>query len=75
MCLATTLPKIYVARIEAADAISFALTNYKEHYDKDHQLLFMKVGDWVMIKLYKGYIIPLSIGVMKKLTEQYVGPF
>lgn len=28
-----------------------------------------------MLKLYKGYSIPSSVGVTKKLTQQYVGPF
>lgn len=35
----------------------------------------MKVGDWAMLKLYKGYSIPSSADVTKKLTQQYVGPF
>lgn len=28
-----------------------------------------------MLKLYKGYSILSSIGVIKKLTQQYVGSF
>lgn len=28
-----------------------------------------------MLKLYKDYLIFSSIGVTKKLTQQYVGPF
>ena len=28
-----------------------------------------------MLKLHKGYSIPSSIGVAKKLMQQYVGPF
>ena len=28
-----------------------------------------------MLRLYKGYSIPSSAGVTKKLTQQYVGPF
>ena len=35
----------------------------------------MKVGDWTMLKLHKGYFIPSSAGITKKLTQQYVGPF
>ena len=35
----------------------------------------MKVGDWVMLKLHKGYSIPSSAGITKKLTQQYIGPF
>ncbi len=75
LCLAATFPNTYVARTGAADAISFTLTNHKEHYDKSHQPLFMKVGDWAMIKLHKGYSILSSVGVTKKLTQQYVGLF
>ncbi len=72
---ATTLPDTYVACAAAADAISFALANHKEHYDRSHQPLFMKIGDWAMLKLHKGYSIPSSVGITKKLTQQYVGPF
>ena len=69
LCLAATLPNTYVARTRAADAISFAFANHKEHYDKSHQLLFIKVGDWAIIKLHKDYSILFSIGMTKKLTQ------
>ena len=75
LCSAVASPDTYVARAEATDAVSFALANQKEHYDRRHQPLFMKVGEWAMLKLHKGYLIPSSIGVTKKLTQQYVGPF
>ncbi len=75
LCLAVASPNTYVARAEASDAISFALTNQIEHYNRHHQSLFMKIGEWAMLKIYKGYLIPSSIGVTKKLTQQYVGPF
>ncbi len=75
LCSTITSSNTYVAHAEASDAISFALANQKEHYDRRHQPLFMKVGEWVMLKLYKGYLIPSSIGVTKKLTQQYVGLF
>lgn len=75
LILAIDVPNASVARTDAADAISFALLNQKEHYDRKHQPLFMKVGDWAMLRLHKGYSIPSSAGVTKKLTQQYVGPF
>ena len=75
LCATITWPDTYVTRTEAADAIFFALANHKEHYDRSHQPLFMKVGDWAMLKLHKGYSISSSVGVTKKLTQQYVGPF
>ena len=62
-----------MARTEVADTISFALANHKEHYYKSHQPLFMKVGDWAMLKLPKGHLISFSVGVTKILTQQYVG--
>lgn len=45
LCLAVTQPDTYVAHTEAVDTIFFALANHKEHYDRSHQPLFMKVGD------------------------------
>lgn len=60
---------------DAADAISFALANQKAHYNRKHQPMFMKVGDWAMLRLHKGYSILTSAGITKKLTQQYVGPF
>ncbi len=71
----STLPDTYVTRADVADAISFALANQKAHYDRKHQPLFMKVGDWAMLRLHKDYSIPSLAGVTKKLTQQYVGPF
>ena len=75
LCLALTSPNTYVARAGASDIISFALANQKEHYDRSYQPLFMRVGNWAMLRLHKGYSIPFSVRVTKKLTQQYVGPF
>ena len=75
LCATVTQPDTYVARVEAADSIFFAFANHKEHYDRSHQLLFMKVRNWAMLKLHKGYPIPSSVGIIKKLTQQYVGLF
>lgn len=35
----------------------------------------MRVRDWAMVKLHKGYSIPSSAGVTHKLTQQYIGSF
>ena len=35
----------------------------------------MKVGDYAMLRLHKGYSIPSFAGVTKKLTQQYVSLF
>ena len=68
LCATVTQPDTYVACTEAANAISFAFANHKKHYDRSHQSLFMKVGNWAMLKLHKGYSIPFSVSVTKKLT-------
>lgn len=65
----SSLSDIYIVRADVADTISFALANQKAHYNKKHQPLFIKVGDWVMLKLHNGYFIPFSTGVTKKLTQ------
>ena len=35
----------------------------------------MKVGEWALLRLHKGYSISTTAGITKKLTQQYVGPF
>lgn len=35
----------------------------------------MKLGEWAMLRLHKSYSIPSTLGVTKKLTQQYVGLF
>lgn len=62
-------------KIKIADAIVFATSNYKEYYDRCHQPLFMKVGTWAMFWLYKRYSISSALGVIKKLTQQYINLF
>ena len=65
----------FQARTNATNAISFALGNHKAHYDGKHQPLFMKLKDYAMLRLHKGYSIPSSVSITKKLTQQFVGPF
>ena len=68
-------PDALSARADATEAISFALLNQKLAYNRRHQRLFMKVGEWALLRLHKGYSIPATARVTKKLTQQYVGPF
>lgn len=68
-------PNILAAQADAAEAISFALINQKLVYNRKHQLLFMKVDKWALLQLYKKYCILAIVGVIKKLTQQYVGFF
>ena len=63
------------ARASAKDAIDFSQMNAKFHYDRTHQPMFLKVNDWALLRLHKGYNIPANAGITSKLTQQYVGPF
>lgn len=62
-------------RADVSKAISLALLKQKVTYDQKHQPLFIKVGEWAILQLYKGYSIPATAGVTKKLILQYVNPF
>ncbi len=35
----------------------------------------MKKSEWAILRLHKGYSMPTTLGIMKKLTQQYVGLF
>ena len=68
-------PNFLIARASAKDAIAFANTNAKRYYDRRYYLMFLKVGEWALVRLYKGYLIPSTMKVTTKFTQQYVGPF
>lgn len=62
---ALPLPQPLATRAEASNAIFFAMSNQKTTYDRKHQPLFMKVGEWAMLHLYKRYNIPAIATIMK----------
>ena len=62
-------------RSAASNAIEFALMAHKNHYDRSHQSLYLKVGDYVSLHLYKGHSISSILRVTKKQTQQYVRLF
>lgn len=59
-------PALFQACAYTANAISFVLTNQKTYYNRKHQTLFLNIGDWAMLRLYKSYFIPSSLGVIKR---------
>ena len=68
------LPK-EVARVEASDAIAFAQTTSKFHYDRRHQPQYFRKGDFVLLRLHKGYNIPANELTGRKYGQQFVGLF
>lgn len=61
------------AHIDAKDAIAFAAMKMKEYYDRKHTPIYFKEGDWVHLRLHKGYKVPAIKS--KKTGQQFVGPF
>ena len=49
------LPK---ARISASDALDFVVMNTKHNYDWKHTAMFLKVGEYALLRLHRGYSIP-----------------
>jgi hypothetical protein len=47
-----------VSRQEANDALAFAAAAMKQRYDKKHKAIEFKVGQKVIVRLYKGYQLP-----------------
>ena len=72
----TTLPSRahLMSRTTAADAITFAQTMNKHHYDRAHTPMYLRENDYALLRLHKGYTIPSGKG-NPKYGQQYVGPF
>ena len=42
-------------------------------YDKEIPM-FLDVGDWTLLRLHKGFKIPSTLEVTKRVTQHYLGP-
>ena len=62
-------------RSEAADAIAYTQMVNKQHYDRRHHPQFFRVGDWVRIRLHRGYTTPNIKDLGKKFGPQTKGPY
>lgn len=62
-------------RLDAEEAIKFAAMHQKHMYDKHHQPISFGVDDRVLLRLHRGYRLPLSRNLPRKLQSQFVGPF
>jgi hypothetical protein len=47
----------------------------KVHYDRRHSLLFLKVDEWVLLRLHHDYFISSAKNMTKKVSTQYVESF
>ena len=62
-------------RQEVADAIAFSNIVSKHYYDQKHKAVRLLVGSWALLRLHRGYSIPSTADLGKKLSQQFVGPF
>ena len=67
------IEKYRPTHVDAKDAIAFAAMKMKQYYDSRHTPTFFKEGDYVNLRLHRGYTVP-SIQ-HKKIDQQFVGPF
>lgn len=65
----------FVSRTTISDAITFTTISHKPYYDCSYQPVFLKVDKYALLHLHKSYLIPSTLGIAKKLTQQYIGPF
>jgi hypothetical protein len=62
----------FSVRTDAQEAIAYAAASSKRIYDRHHLPKFFEPGDKVLIRLHRGYEIPLRVA--PKFGQQFVGP-
>ncbi len=62
-------------RKKAQNAINWAQIQNKVYYDRKHSSLFLKVDEWVLLRLHHDYIISDSKNMIKKISIQYIDSF
>ena len=65
----------FTTRVEAAKAIRMAQAAMKRYYDGNHQAKDFETGQEVMLRLHRGYSIPQTEVLGRKLGPQFAGPF
>ena len=65
----------FIVCIKVFDVIVFAQMNVKYYYDEKHQLLFIKVDDYILIRLQREYNILFIATLSSKLNQQYARSF
>ena len=63
------------AREDAEEALKFAAVRMKSYYDKRRIPIQFEKDQKVYLRLHKGYSIPSSKVLGRKLSAQYAGPF
>jgi hypothetical protein len=59
-------------RKEAQNVIDWTQMINKTHYDRRHSSLFLKMSEWVLLRLHHEYFVSESKDMIKKIFAQYV---
>ncbi|KAK4865001.1 hypothetical protein LT330_001624 [Penicillium expansum] len=62
-------------RQDAAECLKYAAMQMKDYYDRRHQPKHFAVGEKVLLRIGRGYNIPVNDAVSRKLGQQYAGLF
>ena len=62
-------------RISIKNAIFYAQMQNKFHYDWKHQFMFLRIKNWVLLRLHKKYSIFFIANIITKLAQQFVNSF
>jgi hypothetical protein len=62
-------------RKDVQNAINWAQMQNKAHYDRRHTSLFLKMSEWVLLRLHHEYFVSESKDMTKKVFAQYVESF
>ena len=62
-------------RQDAAECLKYAAMQMKDYYDRRHQPKHFDVGDKVLLRIGRGYNIPVNDAISRKLGQQYAGLF
>lgn len=61
--------------IEAVDALKFSAMFMKRNYDKQHKHMFFNIGDYISLRLHRGYNMLGFTERNTKIEQQFTGPF
>lgn len=59
----------------AVERLKYTAMGMKDYYDGRHQPMHFAVGDKVLLRIGRGYDIPVNDAVSRKLGQQYAGLF
>ena len=68
-------PPYRPTHIDAKDAIALSAMIMKKQYDGNHLPRYFDVGDWVSLRLHKGYTVAGLRDRNVKIEQQFAGPF